>query len=319
MLYFIGRIKETDQQRREKIYYRLYDTSDKSIQDITTENLRVALKTDNIIVNNLGIDESDNIIGTCGKIDRYATLAYPVDEVKQRPIVITARRENKYSVVDIMGKCKIMDYKEAVNYCEGAGIANAKVVKRGNKRVLSAISGTFDTRHGGRLSDEIDESYNRCLKLREENKLTQSQLELLSQVEKTYLKRMHTLRVKENRGLASALDVMKVTPIMSTLTKIETDLEDNNISSESKKVKKKFSECKGRYKALVNTVGPDNKIIDTIKYLQDNFDRSRDLYDDCEINSDEYLRRLGIISNRLDAIADCIVDRFPVPGGVANA
>lgn len=314
MLFFIGTLKSPD-----GTLYRLFDTADKSKQDIEVGVLRDSLRNDNIVINNLGIGENGKIIGTCGRIERYAVLNLPVDEIKQRPIVITARKANKYYVVDILGNCKVMDYKEAVSYCEKAGIANAKVVRRGNKNVLSAISGTFDTGNGGRLSDEIDEYYNKCLKLREEGRLDSNQLGILSQIEKVYLKRMHNLRVKEQHGLAGAIEIAMVTPIIDKLAKIETEIEDRLVCGAIKKVKRQLSECNGRVKVLNRAGIKTDDILMSLSDIRDKYHRSDRLYSNCEINSEEYLRRLGILSNSLEHVLGYMVDKYPIPEGDSNA
>lgn len=314
MLFFIGTLKS-----QEGTLYRLFDTEDKSKQDIEAGVLRDSLVRDNIVINNIGIGENGKIIGTCGRLERYAVLNLPMDEVKQRPIVITARKANKYYVVDILGNCKVMDYKEAVSYCENAGIANAKVVKRGNRNVLSAISGTFDTGNGGRLSDEIDEYYNKCLKLREEGKLDSSQLGILSQIEKIYLKRMHNLRVKEQHGLAGAIEIAMVTPIIDKLAKIETAIEDRSICGSKKKLKRQLSECNGRVKVLCKAGVNADDIGVSLCDIKEKYHRSDQLYSNCEINSEEYLRRLSILSNSLDNVLNYIVGKYPLPRGDSNA
>lgn len=141
MLYMVATIKNG----KDVIGFRLLDTnlikSAKCTSDINYDSVKSAIAR-GTKVENLGL-KGDKLIGTNGVIDRYADIKTNNEIIEKSSIVVLFRTDDGFIVADYMGNVSKVGYDEALKLNGSVGIANAKIVERGGKKVVSSINGEY--------------------------------------------------------------------------------------------------------------------------------------------------------------------------------
>lgn len=141
MLYMVATIKNG----KDIVGFRMLDTnlikSGKCITDINYDSVKSAIAR-GTKVENLGL-KGDKIIGTNGVIDRYADIKTNNEIIDKSSIVVLFRTDDGFIVADYMGNVSKVGYDEALKLDGSVGIANAKIVERSGKKVVSSINGEY--------------------------------------------------------------------------------------------------------------------------------------------------------------------------------
>ena len=144
--YIIAIIKSRDQS--EPTGYKVwYNNSTKIVPGYILHNLMA--KSDCVV--NAEIKDG-KIAGSNGSLDRYGIVTKD-DIILKNALVITKKigltdrrgQVNKtvYSLVDTNGTTEICSAEQAIDYAEKIGLANGKVVTKGEAKFISAISGEY--------------------------------------------------------------------------------------------------------------------------------------------------------------------------------
>lgn len=141
MLYMVATIKNG----KDIVGFRMLDTnlikSGKCTTDINYDSVKSAIAR-GTKVENLGL-KGDKLIGTNGVIDRYADIKTNNEIIEKSSIVVLFRTDDGFIVADYMGNVSKVGYDEALKLNGSVGIANAKIVERGGKKVVSSINGEY--------------------------------------------------------------------------------------------------------------------------------------------------------------------------------
>ena len=123
---------------------RLYDTNANSYKDVPINSIKTVLSR-GASIDNLGLVGS-RLVGTNGSIERYPVIFNGRLRGKKSPlIVLNEIGDMGYDVVDWQGKRARYIQDDVVAYSERFGIANGKVVDKGDgKRFISSINGKYD-------------------------------------------------------------------------------------------------------------------------------------------------------------------------------
>lgn len=141
MLYMVATIKNG----KDIVGFRMLDTNliktGKCVTDINYDSVKSAIAR-GTKVENLGL-KGDKIIGTNGVVDRYADIKTNNEIIEKSSIVVLFRTDDGFIVADYMGNVSKVGYDEALKLDNSVGIANAKIVERGGKKVVSSINGEY--------------------------------------------------------------------------------------------------------------------------------------------------------------------------------
>lgn len=122
--------------------FRIFDTETKKYVDASTEKVFEQLQNE-IIVDGLEIKDGE-LKGNNGSLERYTTIVNG-QCFGNCPIVITKEYpDSVYEVVNYLGQVTKMALQNIINYGRSEGIANAKIINKGNKQFISRIHGEFE-------------------------------------------------------------------------------------------------------------------------------------------------------------------------------
>lgn len=127
--------------------FRLLDRYTEEIQDIQEYKLKEEMRINPLLVENL--EFKGNIVGVNGSIDRLPKIRNG-NIFGESPLIILNQIENTgYTVSDYKGQIVKLTTEDTIKYAKNHGIANGKIVKRGDKEFISAISGEYITIKNG--------------------------------------------------------------------------------------------------------------------------------------------------------------------------
>jgi hypothetical protein len=147
MIYIIATILNG----KDTVGYRLYNTKAKEIKDVEPKSLvtamQASLKGGVSLLANAALKDGQ-IKGTQGTFSRYPQLQYPTLETMRdaEPYIIIGKTPiGEFVVVEHNGRESTLTEKELMRTSKWKGVANGKVVPKGDSRYISAISGEFET------------------------------------------------------------------------------------------------------------------------------------------------------------------------------
>lgn len=134
--------------KKKLVGYRVFDCESIKYIDSTLENIVTLLENRKVIIEN-AICEDGKVVGSSGSLDRLtkidATTNKPIGRMDAMPfIVVNKMKGEKYTLVDYSGKMEIMDKDKVLKIHDTFGLANCKVMRRGDKYIISAIAGNLD-------------------------------------------------------------------------------------------------------------------------------------------------------------------------------
>ena len=142
---------------------RLLDVDTGQIKDIklTTliqELIDSKLEIKNIDLNNNSSLYKPSITGTHGSIYKLPRLTarYEIDD--EHPVIIIYKLGNEgFIISNHSGRMAKVSTKQLIDYADTHdGISNAKIIRRGNKQIISAIRGEFPTKQ---VSEEDSQTF----------------------------------------------------------------------------------------------------------------------------------------------------------------
>lgn len=281
--------------------FRIYDTEKNQIREIPEQELVEALKKHNLIINNLGLNEEDKIVGTQGSIDRYATLGVFTDINHKYPIVVINKVRGGYTVVDCAGNQIVMSEAELIKYAKHFGVANAKVVTKGKTEFISAISGTFEL-VGGRLSDDLISQWERLQALKQEGKLSENAAKKLDTIENDFERRIDRLRKSELRNkLSGPFDIARMYNLIMQIAEILDEVDIDRVDEAQRKVSKQYKEVKALVRAKKKSMDKEKreKYTKALRVIGNELRRTIKYVDQDEMSSDECVRRFEVIGKHL--------------------
>lgn len=124
------------------IGYRLLSLSDMSGSVIPSNQIV------NFLHNNYVLGaafEKGKVVGTNGTIDRYPIINSNGQLVMNNAVIVLSAKGSNFLCSDYNGTIVSFTEAELIQYCSKSGnsIANGKIVTKGNKQYISAISGVY--------------------------------------------------------------------------------------------------------------------------------------------------------------------------------
>ena len=128
--------------------FRVIDADNtKDIKDIPYNVMYNVIASNKAKVAGIELDKkAGKLKGSNGTFDRYASIVNGCI-VKNAVVVLKTIDDLGYVVSDGQGKVLELSIKDTIRASEGIGIANGKVVERGNEKFISAITGTYPNRN----------------------------------------------------------------------------------------------------------------------------------------------------------------------------
>lgn len=135
--------------QKKLVGYRVFDCESVKYVDSTLQNISTLLESKKVKIEN-AIYEDNKIIGSSGSLDRLTKLdavTYkPIGRLNSMPFIVVNKVEkNKFTLVDFSGKMEIMDKNKVLQIHDTYGLANCKVMRRGDNVTISPIAGNLDT------------------------------------------------------------------------------------------------------------------------------------------------------------------------------
>ena len=284
--------------------FRLFSYENHVITHELEDKLIQKMK-DGLLIENLGLNEDDKLIGTQGSIDRYAHLPidnYIINTIKC-PVVIINRVPNGYTVVDCNGNTEVMREEELLAYAKQYGVANAKVVRKGNTEFISAINGSFTT-IGMRLSDNLMDQWKRLQALRQEGKLSEKSVKKLDAMEKEFFDKIKKLKKAELRNrLNGVMDIARAYDLILNLAEILDEVDIERVEEAQKRASKKYKEVKSIIKSHKNlSKERHDKLNSAIKLIGKELKKTIRYVEEEEMSSDECIRRFEVIGKHLEKL-----------------
>ena len=304
MIILIAVLKYSDDKR----LFRLYDCNSMETRDVPEEEVIEGLKNNKLRIDNLGLNEDENLVGTQGSIERYATIGVSTEARHRYPVVVINKTNNGFNngftVVDCVGSKLVMGEDDLISYAQQYGIANAKVVTKGKTRFVSAISGTFEL-VGGKLSDTITAQWERLQALKQEGKLTKWSAEKLDALEWEFETKIQRLRKSELRNkMNGAFDIARTYNLINDIADILDEVDIDRVDEAQKKVSKLYKEVKALGKCKKNRTDKEarEKFNSAIKVIGKELKKTIRFVEEEEISSDECIRRFEVISKHLSKL-----------------
>lgn len=128
--------------------FRVIDADNtKDIKDIPYNVMYNVIASNKAKVAGIELDKkAGKLKGSNGTFDRYASIVNGCI-VKNAVVVLKTIDDLGYVLSDGQGKVLELSIKDTIRASEGIGIANGKVVERGNEKFISAITGTYPNRN----------------------------------------------------------------------------------------------------------------------------------------------------------------------------
>lgn len=130
--------------KKNIIGYRILNKTNHQGTTVPTDKIADMIKSHG--VEGLSI-EGGKITGTNGAIDRYPIIDTKGRLVENNSIIVLGMNGDTFLCSDYNGTVLKMKEQEAISFAskKGNNIANGKIVTRGNKQIISAINGTYNT------------------------------------------------------------------------------------------------------------------------------------------------------------------------------
>ena len=147
MFYVVASIINND---KKTVGYRLFNTDNigkgSTIKDVSVAELIKAITNNAKAFGNVGI-AGGKLKGSNGSLDRYAKVSISNEIVSKAVVAILCRvkPKNDFVVADCMGNVTRVSNDEAITLAKSVGIANAKMVEKDGKHIISSISGEYPT------------------------------------------------------------------------------------------------------------------------------------------------------------------------------
>jgi hypothetical protein len=135
----VGTVRES---KAKIVGYRVLDVASRAGSVVTADKFPAFIKQNEV----LGVAiEGGKVTGTNGAIDRYPILNTSGQLVDNNSVIVLSAKGDKFLCSDFNGTVVPFTEKELINYATRSGnsIANGKIVTKGNKKFISAISGTY--------------------------------------------------------------------------------------------------------------------------------------------------------------------------------
>lgn len=134
--------------QKKLIGYRVFDCDSVTYVDSTLQNVGSLLENKKVRIEN-AVYEDNKIVGSSGSLDRLtkidAVTHKPIGRMNSMPFIVVNKVEkDKFTLVDFSGKMEIMDKNKVLQIHDTYGLANCKVMRRGDNFTISPIAGNLD-------------------------------------------------------------------------------------------------------------------------------------------------------------------------------
>ena len=147
MYYVVASIINND---KKTVGYRLFNTDNigkgSTVKDVSEAELFRAITSNARAFGNVEV-AGGKFKGSNGSLDRYAKVSISNEIVSKAVVAILCRvkPKNDFVVADCMGNVTRVSNDEAIALAKSVGIANAKMVEKDGKHIISSISGEYPT------------------------------------------------------------------------------------------------------------------------------------------------------------------------------
>lgn len=143
LMHLIGVIY-SDFDMKDIIGFRIFDSDSRELKDIPYKAVEAVVASGKAAIKGIKFEKSKKkLAGSNGSFDRYPALCKC--KVKNNRMIILATIDDRgYRIVNYMGDMKDSTYAKVLKAASKAGIANGKIVTKGDKQYISAINGTYD-------------------------------------------------------------------------------------------------------------------------------------------------------------------------------
>lgn len=135
--------------QKKLVGYRVFDCETVKYIDSNLEHIITLVSNNSVKLEN-AVCEGGKIVGLSGSLDRLAKIDFnthkPIGRVDSTPFIVVNKLDGeRYTLVDCFGKMEVMNKDRVLQIHDTYGLANCKVMRRGNKLTISPIAGNLDT------------------------------------------------------------------------------------------------------------------------------------------------------------------------------